>query len=248
MKFLLQQTLHYDKIHLLEQSINGYYRYIITRRRFALDQSEMFVLLKKQAILDIIVTPEHESWLRLVSYYFDETKDCHVFKIDNGSGDHVYALFTKQGAIIKGFDHESCLSPYQNDNTHIMAEIYNNIPLSLLQLLDDDTEKNDVTFCIWQLPAEAIWHKNKIQLPSSCLKDEPEDGGESLLLKYIFSNAEDWYEWASIYYELEEEAWDAAVLLYETGEITRSMVNDLNPERDYDTIIDECEVSGLLEK
>ena len=45
-----------------------------------------------------------------------------------------------------------------------------------------------------------------------------------------------------------EEAWDAVAQLYETGEITRSMVEDLNPERDYDTILDECIVSGLLEK
>lgn len=208
----------------------------------------MLVLLKKQAILDIIITPEPESWLRLVSYYYDTRKRCHVFKITNGSGDHLYALFTEQGAIIKGFDHESCLSPYQNGNTHIMAEIYNNIPWTLFQLLDDDTEKNDVTFCLWQLPGESIWHKNQIVLPSVCPQDEEEDGGESFLMKYIFATAEEWYEWASIYYELEEEAWDAAALLYENNEITRSMVNDLNPERDYDTIIDECEVSGLLQK
>lgn len=70
--------------------------------------------------------------------------------------------------------------------------------------------------------------------------------GQALLLSYIFANAEEWYQWASIYYELTEEAWDAAELLYETDEITRSMVNDLNPDRDYDTIIDECIVSGLL--
>ncbi len=67
-----------------------------------------------------------------------------------------------------------------------------------------------------------------------------------MLLGYIFPSAEEWYNWASIYYELQEEAWDAAELLYETNEITRSMVMDLNPERDYDTIIDECEVNGLL--
>ena len=38
------------------------------------------------------------------------------------------------------------------------------------------------------------------------------------------------------------------IVLYETGEITRSMVEDLNPDRDYDTVLDECIVSGLLEE
>ena len=221
------------------------------RRRTALNQTEMKALLKKQAILDIIVTPEHDAWRRLVSYHHDKTKQCDVFHIRNGSGDHLYALFSEQGAILKGFDHESCLSPYQNDEIQTAETIYANVPAELLQLLDEDTEKKDVTFCIWQHPGETIWHQNNIFLPDVCWKEnrtQPEDGGQAFLMSYIFANAEEWFEWASIYYELQEEAWDAAASLYETGEITRSMVEDLNPERDYDTIIDECEVSGLIQE
>ncbi|MEI2395654.1 hypothetical protein [Paenibacillus phytohabitans] len=33
-------------------------------------------------------------------------------KIDNGAGDHLIILFSPDGSIIKGFDHESELSPY----------------------------------------------------------------------------------------------------------------------------------------
>ncbi|MBQ5857398.1 MAG: hypothetical protein IIW51_00125 [Peptococcaceae bacterium] len=206
-------------------------------------------LLKKQAILDIIVTPEHDAWRRLVSYEYDKTTRCDRFHISNGSGDHLYVLISPQGAIIKGFDHESCLSPYQNDEELTAESIYHNVPAELLALLDEETEKDDVTFCIWQMPGETHWHQNNIELPDYCFdpdRTQPEDGGQAFLMSYIFSDAEEWFEWASIYYELQEEAWDAAALLYETGEITRSMVNDLNPERDYDTIIDECEVSGLI--
>lgn len=209
----------------------------------------MKALLKKQAILDIMITPEQEAWLRLVSYHYDTDKQCDVFKIDNGSGDHLYALFSAHGAILKGFDHESCLSPYQNEDDQLADGIYDNVPSELLALLDEETEKNDVTFCLWQLPGHTDWHKSQVALPDACWQEEEQqsdDGGQALLLGYIFANAEEWYQWASIYYELTEEAWDAAELLYETGEITRSMVNDLNPDRDYDTIVDECIVSGLL--
>lgn len=206
-------------------------------------------LLKKQAILDIIITPEHDAWRRLVSYEYDKTKRCDRFHISNDSGDHLYVLMSPEGAIIKGFDHESCLSPYQNDEEPTAESIYANVPAELLALLDEETEKNDVTFCIWQKPGEVHWHQNSIELPDYCFdsdRTQPEDGGQAFLMSYIFAGADEWYEWASIYYELREEAWDAAARLYETGEITRSMMEDLNPERDYDTIIDECEVSGLI--
>ena len=206
-------------------------------------------LLKNQAILDIIITPEHDAWRRLVSYEYDKTKRCDRFHISNDSGDHLYVLMSPDGAIIKGFDHESCLSPYQNDEEPTAESIYANVPAELLALLDEETEKNDVTFCIWQKPGEVHWHQNSIELPDYCFdsdRTQPEDGGQAFLMSYIFAGADEWYEWASIYYELREEAWDAAARLYETGEITRSMMEDLNPERDYDTIIDECEVSGLI--
>lgn len=205
-------------------------------------------LLKKQAILDIIVTPEQESWRRLVSYYYDEAKQCDIFKINNGSGDHLYIIFAKNGVILKGFDHESCFSPYQNGNTQLSHKIYAQAPASLVALLDDDMEKSDVTFCQWQLSGESTWHKAALPMQEACLQEDAQDddGGEAYLLGYIFPDAEEWYNWASIYYELQEEAWDAAARLYESNEITRPMVMDLNPERDYDTIIDECEVTGLL--
>lgn len=217
----------------------------------ALDQTHIRNLLKKQAILDIIVTPEQESWRRLVSYHYDKTKQCDRFKLNNGTGDHLYAIFSRDGAVLKGFDHESCFSPYQSDDehddNHIAADIYAQVPATLLHLLEEDTEKEEVTCCLWQLANEPNWQKAALPpVPTDCQVHTPQDGGEAYLLGYIFPSAEEWYEWASIYYELQEEAWDAAARLYETNEITRSMVLDLNPERDFDTVIDECEVKGLL--
>lgn len=207
-------------------------------------------LLKKQAILDIMIIPEQEAWRRLVRYHRDTDKQCDVFKLDNGSGDHLYAIFSAQGAILKGFDHESCLSPYQNEEDQPVQGIYDQVPPQLLALLDGTTEKDEATFCLWQLSGHTGWQRSQIILPDACWQAEeqrPDDGGQALLLSYIFANAEEWYQWASIYYELSEEAWDAAELLYENSEITSSMVSDLNPDRDYDTILDECIVSGLLE-
>ena len=219
------------------------------RRRFTLNEADIKTYLKNQAILDIIVVPEHESWRRLVSYQNDSEHDCERFKITTADGDHLYVLFTKKGVLLKGFDHDSYLSPFQNKQKSHAKVIYEQVPPELLHPLIEEEDLENVTFCLWKSKDETEWNKNKPVLNIQCQSEADElDDGEKHLLSYIFSNAEDWFDWASIYYELEEEAWDAAERLYESGEVTRPMVMDLNPDRDYDTIIDECETLGLIEE
>lgn len=215
---------------------------------------EIKYLLKTQAILDIMIVPDPESWRRLVSYYHDDTRKSDVFRIDNGEGDHLFAVFSKDGVIIKGFSHESGLSRYLKDDEKIAKGIYDGVPDELLALLDDgNTERMDVTFCLWARRGEKRWNRTTPVLPESCLQ-QLADGetmgditGEDMLMEYIFPNATIWYDWASVYYELPEEAWDAAASLYETGEITSSMIADLNPEQDYDLVIEACDFSGLFD-
>lgn len=222
----------------------------------------MKVLLKKQAILDIIITPEDDAWFRLVSYHFNAEKQCDVFKLTIDDGDHLYILFAEDGVLIKGCDHASCRFFYLpeesteeadaktlQEQTNFINSMYCEIPESLLNLIEDEMHRDAVTFCMWQNKDDSTWHRSQISLPDPCLQadvDPMDDGGEKHLLSYIFPSADAWYEWASIYYELQEEAWDAAVRIYDSEELTRTMVEDMNPEREYDSILNECEVKGLL--
>ncbi|BFH59492.1 hypothetical protein [Paenibacillus azoreducens] len=57
-------------------------------------------------------------------------------KIDNGAGDHLIMLFSVEGSIIKGFDHESQLSPYAQDEHKVWPGIYDNVPSELLSHLE----------------------------------------------------------------------------------------------------------------
>lgn len=222
----------------------------------------MKTLLKKQAILDIIITPENDAWFRLVSYHFNAEKQCEVFKITGDDGDHLYILFSEAGVLIKGCDHASCRFLYlpEEESATIdeqalqkrldfIESIYREIPKELQNLMDEEMHRDAVTFCMWQSKDDTTWQRSQITLPEPCLQDAADvadDGGEKHLLSYIFPSADAWYEWASIYYELQEEAWDAAVRIYDSEELTRTMVEDMNPERDYDSILNECEVKGLL--
>ncbi len=68
-------------------------------------------ILISQAALDIIMLNEKKSWLRRTSFYKNYSEGIDMVKIDNGAGDHMFFLFSHYGTIIKGFDHESILSP-----------------------------------------------------------------------------------------------------------------------------------------
>lgn len=82
-------------------------------------------------------------------------------KVDNGTGDHIYFLFSKNGTIIKGFDHESELSSYANEEEKIADGIYDSVTPELMKLLEDGSvERDDVTFCIWR---RVIHHKKFIK-------------------------------------------------------------------------------------
>lgn len=53
-----------------------------------------------------------DEWLRYHSFVQNWDEGVCMAKIDNGAGDHLIILFSADGSIIKGFDHESELSPY----------------------------------------------------------------------------------------------------------------------------------------
>ncbi len=91
---------------------------------------------RSQAALDIMMQSQEKSWLRVTSFYKLHCDEVDMVKIDNGAGDHMYILFSNFGAIIKGFDHESALSPYANDNGEIAEGIYDSLPEKLMELLD----------------------------------------------------------------------------------------------------------------
>ncbi len=205
-------------------------------------QEELKKILLCQAALDIIMIDEEESWLRSTSFYKDFSDGVDMVKIDNGSGDHVYIMFSKHGAIIKGFDHESELSPYANDKGEIAKGIYDFVPDELSKLLDDSVEPDDVTFCIWRSKNDSFWRKGDIAV----LKENKDaNDGEGYLLGLIFDNAESWLDWAKDYYEEAEQLkLEFVKNVYEHKIEKKEIKEIINPDRDIEEIIKELEQIG----
>jgi hypothetical protein len=199
--------------------------------------------LLSQAALDIIMVEEEDSWLRLTSFYKDYSDGVDMVKIDNGAGDHIYFLFSKDGTVIKGFDHESILSPYANAEEEIAKGIYDLVPRELLRLLDESIERDDVTFCVWRSLNNSLWRKGDVVVPKGYKNN---GDGEVFLLGYIFKNADIWLDWAKSYYEEQSEniQVDSVVKIYKRESITSSLIEKINPKRDVECVFKELKEIG----
>lgn len=202
-------------------------------------------ILLSQSSLDIIMNDEEDAWLRLSSFYKNYFDGIDMVKIDNGAGDNMYILFSKDGVIIKGFDHESILSPYGNDEEKIAKGIYDSVPIELMELLKDESiEVNDVTFCVWRSQNDSSWKKGDVIIPEGYKED---DDGEGFLLGYVFDDADSWVGWGKDYYE-KEIPLEYVKTIYEHKDITREVIEKINPKRDVDAVIKELKEIGILIK
>ena len=57
--------------------------------------------------------------------------------MENGSGDDFSVLFTPAGVLIRGFDHESAMSPYGTDDEQVWPGVIDEVPAALRPLLDE---------------------------------------------------------------------------------------------------------------
>ncbi|MBE1555555.1 hypothetical protein [Sporosarcina limicola] len=186
------------------------------------------------AALDIIFC--EEDWLRYYNFDSQWAPNVSLATIDNGSGDNLFILFASEGVIMKGFDHESGLSPYAREEDEVFPSIYDQTPASLLALLDDEAfEKEDVTFCIWREINDTTWRKGDVQIP----KDE-EDGSE-FLLSMIVKTPEDYVEWAQDYYDIPISI-EVIKKIYDGSTIEEAVIQSLNPSRNAQDALRELDI------
>lgn len=188
-------------------------------------------LMKILASLNIILC--QEEWLRYHSFVQEWKENSSLAKIDNGAGDHLYILFAPEGTILKGFDHESPLSPHAQVEYGIWPGIYEGLPVSLSSLLADEAlQSEDVTFCIWREASDSNWQIGNVEVPDG------EDDGSGFLLGTIFPTAERFVDFAQGYFEIKLPL-DIVTEIYEGAAITSEMILKINPNRDPDKVLQE---------
>lgn len=133
-------------------------------------RKELEKYLKAMAMLDIVMVSKKDAWLRLVS--FSKEEKVSIYRLDNGSGDNILVLFTEEGVLLKGFDHESELNQFAADewDASFFEHIFAGLPKELESFLNED-DRDNTTFCMWCVDDTDMWIQNEID------NDDDEDGG-----------------------------------------------------------------------
>jgi hypothetical protein len=125
--------------------------------------------------------------------------------MDNGSGDDYSVLFTPAGVLIRGFDHESEMSPYGTDDEQVWPGVIDEVPAALRSLLDDPAFTDEylgitrVTACLWRETGDTAWRTGStIDFPAGNAHPDGSDHLFRLLTdrsaETVQAHFEDYYE------------------------------------------------------
>ncbi|MCH1919628.1 hypothetical protein L9G15_09305 [Shewanella sp. A3A] len=159
-----------------------------------LSNQQLIAALKASAALDIALC--EDAHLRCFSYQTDWQAGVDIASYNNGGGDEIIFIIKGDAILIKGFDHESEVSPHAQEEYGIWPGMYNGAPEALLAILaNDEFDMDDVTFCFWRTSNTGAWQQGPVEF----LNDE--DDGSRWLLSIVTTTPNEFIEYAKDYYQ-----------------------------------------------
>jgi len=187
-------------------------------------------------MLDAVLSPDWEY--RYYSFNSKWAPDEMMASMRNGSGDEYFILFNSAGAIIKGFDHESPMSPYASESQATWPGVLDEVPTEFHGFLAEPAFSiQDTTFCVWRRHGDATWQTGKMTYPHAT---DP-DGSEGLLF-ILDGNPTTYQAFAEDYYGQNIEL-AAVAHIYEHKALTPEILIGLNADVTIEELEDE--VAGI---
>jgi hypothetical protein len=186
-------------------------------------------LCQSLAVLDSIMSPEWEY--RYYSFNSKWGEGEMMASMRDGSGDEYFILFNSQGAIMKGFAHESSMSPWASDAEQVWPGVLDQVPSEFGAFLTEPAfSMGETTFCIWRRKEDESWQIGEIHYP----EDEDPDGSEGLLF-ILDGDPKTYQEFAEQYYECAIDL-VSVTSIYDHQPLTSEIVKKLNPDVSLETL------------
>ncbi len=197
---------------------------ISTRNLDALpDVARLKALLQSLAVLDAIMSTEWEH--RYYSFSARWSPSEQMGSMRNGSGDSFFALFSRAGCFLKGFDHESPMTPYRTQPPEIWPGLLDGVPDSFSSGVNEPAfSMNDITFCIWRHYSDDSWSQGPVDFPGG--DDDPD--GSGYLLGILSGDPRHYQRFAEEHYQATISI-DAVRHVYNHSSLTNDIVASLNP-------------------
>jgi hypothetical protein len=177
------------------------------------------------AMLDAVLMPE--AWLRYYSFAADwDGNGWALAQMRNGQGDDYLVAFTHDGAFVKGFAHDSAMSPWSFRSPHPWPGVTETVPAEFAPCLHEPTSSmKDITFAIWRRNHDPAWQTGLIRYPDSPYAD----GAGELLHLLVDPRPAAYQAWAEDYYQRPVDL-AAVARVYDLQPLTPRLVAALNPD------------------
>ena len=192
---------------------------------------ELKLLTQSLAMLDAIMT---EDWqYRYFSFEANWAEGINLFTLRTGTGDDMYIVFMATGTIIKGFAHESSISPYQFNPKRVRLGMFDGLPKIFLPIKSEPSLAfDDTTFCLWRTENNSEWQYGYIP------EIEDIDGSKDLM-RILDGKPSTYRQFALVYFEKEIEL-SAVQAIYQHQPLNKNLIDHLNSVADLDKLRDEA--------
>ncbi|MFF3685917.1 hypothetical protein [Streptomyces sp. NPDC002187] len=195
-------------------------------------------LCRSIAVAEVVLNP---GAYRCYSFDAKWSETEEIFSMRNGSGDEFDIVFSPAGAYIRGFDHESPMSPYADDS--VWPGVLDSVPEVFRAYVQEpaftDEDMPRVTFCLWREADDDRWHTGRIDFPAG---SDP-DGSEWMLDLLVDRTPEVFKSFAEDYYERPVDL-EAVRHIYEQGPLRQDVVVQLNPDVSLSDVTKVAEAMG----
>lgn len=204
-------------------------------RRLA-DIDEVRRVSRALAMLDAVLSPEAEY--RYFGFDARRSPAEEVASMRSGGGDDYSIVFSPDGAIARGFDHESPLSPWQPGVNESWPGLFIGVPDSLAAAIEalDVHGRRDVTVCFWRTRGDSSWLCGPVD-------QGVRDGADWLFDQVADGQPESYLRFAKNVHEVQLKLEDIQHV-YALLPLTEDVVHSLNPEADLADLTDEIAEIG----
>ncbi|XAY06116.1 hypothetical protein DSM112329_02979 [Paraconexibacter sp. AEG42_29] len=163
--------------------------------------------------------------------------------MSDGGGDEYSIIFSPEGTYVRGFDHESALSPWTNEPPSVFPGLTDDVPATLRRHVDEPafiiSDVPSISVCLWRERHATEW---SFGVATSDVEPDT-DGGATELFSTLNGDPTTYAEFATDYYEVELSI-DAVEHVMQGRPLDAAVIRALNPEADVDTVLAEARDLG----
>ncbi|WP_410590534.1 hypothetical protein [Amycolatopsis sp. lyj-23] len=213
--------------------------YDLSRRLPAIPR--LRALCRALATLDVVLDPGSDD--RRHGHDPAWAPGAELASMRDGAGNEYSIVFTRAGAFVRGFDHESPMSPYATDDERPWPGVLDAVPDAFRDCVEnpafrDDTGTPHVTVCLWREHRDSEWRHGPVTVPA-----DGDDGAGWLFGLLTDGTPEAFQDWARDYYGTPIDL-DAVRHVYAGRPLSAGVVTALNPATTLTAVADRVAAIG----